>query len=118
MGHNLFLSGGELAQVYRTYSETLKKALLFVHGFCFAIFFRSHYVYVFDLHGSSSAATSGSSVLLSLFIYEDLAMYIDKCCLINAREEPYELQFAKVSIEQFVSDYLKHNLFKKLKKSN
>ena len=62
---------------------------------------------------------AGSSILLTFLSYEDVSMHIHQCYLDNVdntdREEPFELQFVKVSPAQFVSESLKYNVLRSLK---
>ena len=92
-----------------------------MQGICFAIFFRNHTTYVFDSHSSRNSAgfqtAAGSSILLTFLSYEDVSMHIHQCYLDNVdREEPFELQFVKVSTAQFVSESLKYNVLRSLKR--
>ena len=55
----------ELSEIFRSVSDELqeKSALSFVQGFCFAIFFRNHSLYIFDSHSQNSVGfqtTSGA----------------------------------------------------------
>ena len=114
-----------LAYIFRRASESSQDqdALLFVQGICFAVFFRNHTTYVFDSHSSRNSAglqtAAGSSILLTFLSYEDVSMQIHQCYLDNVdntdREEPFELQFVKVSPAQFVSESLKYNVLRSLK---
>ena len=88
--------------------------IVFQAWFCFALFFRNCYCHVFYSHSHSPTGfqtVEGPLIVLNLWIYEDLALYIHKCSLAdNIKEEPYELQFIKVSTLQFVSESIKYNL--------
>ena len=68
------ISAEELSEIFRSVSNELqeKRGLFHVQGFCFAIFFRNHSLYIFDSYNRNSAAfqtTSGASVLLSFLSY-------------------------------------------------
>ena len=92
----------------------MQDELFFKHGFCFALFFRNCYSYVFYSHSHSSTGfqtAEGPLIVLHLRIYEDLALYIHKCYSAdNIKEKPYELHLIKVSTLQFVSEPIKYNL--------
>ena len=75
------VSAEELLEIFRSVSDELqeKSALFLVQGFCFAIFFRNHSLYIFDPHSRNSVGfqtTSGASVLLSFLSYDHLSAYI------------------------------------------
>ena len=97
------VSAEELSEISRLVSSELqvKSALFFVQGFCFAIFFRNHSLYIFDSHSRNSVGfqtTSGASVLLGFLSYDHLSAYIDQCHTFNVsdgsnsnRELQYEI---------------------------
>ena len=98
-----------------------------MQGFCFAILFRNHSLYIFDSHSRNSVefqTTSGASVLLSFLSYDHLSAYIHQCYIYNVgdgsdsnRELQYEIQFVKVSTaRQLVSESLKYNILRNLKR--
>ena len=87
------------------------------------VFFRNHTTYAFDSLSRNSAGlqtAAGSSILLTFLSYEDRSVYIHQCYLDNVdntdREEPYELQFVKVSPANFASESLKYNVLRSLKR--
>ena len=86
-----------------------------MQGFCFAIFFRNHSLYILDLHSQNSVGfqtTSGASVLFIFVSYDHLSADIHQCYIFNVgdgsdsnRELQYDIQFVKVSTTgQFVSE--------------
>ena len=104
-----------------------KSALLFVQGFCFAIFFRIHSLYNFDSpirNSVGSQTTSETSVLLRFLSYDQLSAYIHQCYLCNVgngsdsnRELQYDIQFVKVfTTRQIVCESLKYNIITNLKR--
>ena len=81
---NGIVSAEELSEIFRSISDELqqKRALFFVQGFCFAVFFRNHSLYIFDLHSRNLVGfqtTSGASVLLSFPSYDHLSTHIHQC---------------------------------------
>ena len=110
------VSTEELSEIFRPISDKLqeKNALFFVQGFCFAMFFRNHILYIFDSHSRNSMGfqtTSGASVLPSFLSYDHLSAHIHQCYICNVgdgsdsnRELQHEIQYVKISTtRQFVN---------------
>ena len=81
---NGIVSAQELSEIFRPISDELqeKRALFFVQGLCFAVFFRNHSLYIFDSHGRNSVGfqiTPEASVLLSFLSYDYLSTHIHQC---------------------------------------